>query len=494
MIISMIKKIIFFLLCFILIAGCSSIYNTSTLKSDPISYYPDKISDLEIEGSTKAIIAVNTDTTIAASASLGVSPLKTSTSLQKLTQSNTTLKSNYEFKEPFLNQIPIYTSLKAPTNADMTHKPSKLTDPEITTFYDAYEENNVQAIQVTSNNSCIIYVEKTWYDSQNLDSNTHFNTNISHILSYFHDTVIPQTENALGSSISTLTDVDRNGKVILFFMDFNEASLAGYVWAINLFKKTIPLAEKSNEKEIIFINNNKIDITKTDTESFKHVIAHEYAHLVGQSYRLQTKNYNFEFDSWIEEGIAEGLTPILSDDSDILKASFEGLNYVKEGTGFLKSGSIDAIIYKLSYTFLEYCRIQMNKTADFYQELISHSAQSGDSTNGISGISNHIVIDTIILENNPSNNETKLRNFEDAVISYKIANFVKHPSNKYGYKNHELSNSIPSLLGPSTTSPSLESSGAVYYISGNQYSETTIDNFIPGNSGETIKFLRISPP
>ncbi len=480
--------------------SCTMIHESSNVSNnEPLILYPEKLTEILIEGSTKAIIAINTSTNYGSQESAGNSPLKTSGSPVKHTHISHKKENATHFCATNLSQpiIPPFNK----SFAKHQSQPSQLTvDPDEAIFYDeglsqaTGQDEDITAIKVASNATCVIYVEKSWYESEELASHTIFSTTRDNILAYFQDQVVPNAKTALGDTISNVTDVDNNNKVILFFTSMSSENVAGYVWSINLFPRTMTGAEKSNHKEILFINKNKINLEKIDTESYKHVIAHEYAHLLGQSYRYKKLNYNFSYHTWIEEGIAEGLTPILSAKETILKKSFTSLNEGKNGTGFLKIGkSIPVFSYQVSYTFLEYCRLQLNQQASFYKDLITHSGESGKTNYGLSGINDYVVLDNMILEHNPEKDKSAILNFEDALISYKIANFVKHPSNKYGYKNHLYSTFIPTLEPPSTLSPSLEASGSIYYISGNTYSESAIDTFIPSNTDENIKFFRITP-
>ena len=85
-----------------------------------------------------------------------------------------------------------------------------------------------------------------------------------------------------------------------------------------------------------------------------------------------------------------------------------------------------------------------------------------------------------------SADSTLFSDINDVVLSYRIANLINDSSGKYGYQNNY---SMATLSSPSTTSPSIEPGGAIYYTSSvsNNY-----NSFIPADVGDNIYYYRIN--
>ena len=449
-------------------------------ESIDIDLYPEKLTELTISGSfNPAILSINTSTDYSISENsenIGLAPSSLSYPSSKRNNNTPAL-----FLEPNFNTINLIPSSKSMNPLKTT--PYLLNeDPEAHSFYNELTKTMVHATKVATSNACVIYVETNmWSGSENLSTSANFVANITNALDYFTNTVKNEATTYLGDYASP-TDVDGNGKIVILALSIPpEKNTAGFFWNVDLFSKSITGAENSNEKELLYININKIK-----ENNYHHVIAHEYAHLLGATTRFKN-GIGFSFDLWIEEGIAEGLSPIFSQQEALLQANFESLadTEISNGMGFLRQTTNTWYTYTLAYTFLEYCKLQMAQV-NLYKDLITHSIQSS--------IADYKAIDSMIKSYNPSSSADKLVNFEDALISYKIANYIKHPSNKYGYKNSSFhTNNLPSLIGPSSSSTQLETSGSVYFIQGSFYSEESINSFIPSTSGDNIKFFRLIP-
>ena len=118
--------------------------------------------------------------------------------------------------------------------------------------------------------------------------------------------------------------------------------------------------------------------TNPNYESIYHTLAHELQHLINFSIRFQnyeeTNNItaiNQYYETWIEEGIAEGSTPFLTENQTNLDYYFNtSLNNseINNGLGLIKWNN-KYQDYILAFTFFEYCRIQLNLNYNFYQLL-----------------------------------------------------------------------------------------------------------------------------
>jgi hypothetical protein len=107
------------------------------------------------------------------------------------------------------------------------------------------------------------------------------------------------------------SDIDGNGKVLVFASPVVTGDVAAYVWSGNFFRPSECAA--SNEKELIFFNTDLIlamEATDANQRTYQalETIAHEMKHVVSMYHRIAasrkagTAQYH---PTWIEEGTAE---------------------------------------------------------------------------------------------------------------------------------------------------------------------------------------------
>ncbi|NJD20809.1 MAG: hypothetical protein FIA95_16175 [Gemmatimonadetes bacterium] len=104
------------------------------------------------------------------------------------------------------------------------------------------------------------------------------------------------------------SDIDDNGKVVVFASPVVAGDVAAFVWSGNFFTQTS--CNASNERELIFFNTDLIVAMEASSPSYQalETVAHEMKHMVSlynrvaASIRVGSAQYH---PTWIEEGTAE---------------------------------------------------------------------------------------------------------------------------------------------------------------------------------------------
>lgn len=457
-----VTKLLVFFYIISLIISCSSSSDSSS--SEDSIEYPERLVDLTLNFgsllSTPVMIALNTNTNASSSSqSAGSSPRLTLLE-NKL---RTTTKKRFSMHDSNTTKIAGPTKRKTTPNLAVT-------DATTTTSFQVYNfENTTNPLTKVTNRIyngtyCYMFIETT-------DQSSVSQTDIDTIGSFFDDTIYTRAKDYF----TPFYDVDENNKIIILIYDFNNDAIAGYFWSEDFFSSS---SIYTNQADILYMNasyfKNLSASTGSDKTDINNVIidtlAHELQHLLNFSSRVKTNNndyINTAFDTWIEEGIAEGVIPYLTDNS--LNSTLSQLNNteIRNGNGLFSWNNLSSD-YAVSFSFFEYVRIQTESNYNFYKQLME------SYTTG----SNYLAVDTVIT-NSATNPFT---DFNDAVLSYKIANFYNISTGKYGYKGNY---SLPSLSSPSTSSVSLQSGGSSYYTS-------NLDNFIPTDVGSNVYYYRIN--
>ncbi|HSW30572.1 MAG TPA: Ig-like domain-containing protein [Longimicrobiales bacterium] len=108
------------------------------------------------------------------------------------------------------------------------------------------------------------------------------------------------------------SDVDGNGKVVVFASPVVTGDVAAFVWSGNFFTATGPGGcAASNERELIYFSTDLIQALEGSSPGYQalETVAHEMKHVVSLYHRIavytRTGNTNPWHPTWIEEGTAE---------------------------------------------------------------------------------------------------------------------------------------------------------------------------------------------
>lgn len=423
--------------------GCSS-RSTQTLPQ----YEPDHVKQLHIDSYPhKAIIGINIGKREHDPAqSAGITPSQRRSLSAHASHFPTIQTVRFKRTAPTLQALT--------TQATMTPSQSLL-NPNTFYVYDFDSSGTVvrtlEFEQHYQGSTCLIYHVK----APGITVNT---ARIQQLGTYFDSTVYPTATTLF----TTPTDVDGNQKIIVLLYPISIQNLLGYFWSDDLFSTS---SYYTNGAEILYINSRLL-LPAADFKTLKHTLIHEFQHLINLSSKIKT-NSNTVFETWIEEGLAEGAVPYVTDEP--LADHFTQLatnSTIRNGLGIFNWNS-SGEDYTLAHTFLEYCRIQSNADSTFYRSIMENSS------------STYTNVYAVMKSINPS---LPFTSFNDIVTHFHLANLIQAPTGVYGYKNDYT---FPTMIEPSITNPSLQAGGALYYLSPSY-------NFTPANIGSNIYYYKIN--
>ncbi len=191
------------------------------------------------------------------------------------------------------------------TLAPMAASPSKLTIDTVTaSSCTTSAAAKTTAVLVHENDDIAVYQDSAQHVTKPISAGL-----AQQMTSYYSSYAKDMVESYWGKP----SDIDGNGKIILFVSPVANDSIAAFVWAGDFFDSDPTNPDgcaASNEAEIIYFNADLIlDMSATDPGyQALATVAHEMKHVVGlydriaASNRTGTNQFN---PSWIEEGTAE---------------------------------------------------------------------------------------------------------------------------------------------------------------------------------------------
>jgi hypothetical protein len=215
---------------------------------------------------------------------------------------------------------------------------------------------------------CIIFAEKDAYPTKTETYVSDDSYNQAGII--FDTEIYPVVTKYFGTPV----DVDENGKVIIlyFAMLYNssfyikETRVCGFFYKGDLYEQTF----HGNKAEIFYINLN---CAHPLNDLQLRTLAHEFQHMINFSERV-LKNNKPEMDLWIDEGLAESAETIYSKEpnySRISRMSKSSLIANGHPLVIFKNYLED---YALSYTFIQYLRIQAGQSItnpEIYSDIVT---------------------------------------------------------------------------------------------------------------------------
>ncbi len=323
-----------------------------------------------------------------------------------------------------------------------------------------------------------------------------YGTATSKCLIYLDDTAVTTVDwNKVGVEFDTKihqkmvdsfgapTDVDDNGKVVIFYYNMASETTMGYFHSVDL------APGQGNDMEVFYMNigwggANKAD--PLDPEMIR-TISHEFQHLINHGQRVII-NKRAAMDSWMDEGLAESAEQLVSGvpGGDRLNTfKNDAANKLKNGTRTLCVWPVegDDEAYGLSYTFFQYIKNQSKDRETMFKHIYTND--KGDYT--------------AVEEVMKTQGEGKFPTFADLLRGYRMANLI-NGDGIYGYGADRLlkaadgkayfdfsaSSAVQAPL--SVDGVKLAPGGAVYVYP----SQADLQAFAPNGQGANIRFVRIN--
>lgn len=173
-------------------------------------------------------------------------------------------------------------------------------DPRTPSSCSAGAKSSVTAILIDENDDLAIYQDSTQHASTPVTA-----TQASGMLSYYSS----YGKQVIADYFGVPSDIDGNGKVVIFVTPSVDGEVAARVWSGDFFPQS--QCAPSNEMEIVYFNNELVqamDDASNPSYQALETVVHELKHVVSLYHRIAASNRlgSSEYHpSWIEEGTAE---------------------------------------------------------------------------------------------------------------------------------------------------------------------------------------------
>ena len=373
-------------------------------------------------------------------------------------------------RRPLIKDLPQRLTQKVsaadPVSRAITRTPLVITDSTTTWSFSAYNADDTQvtinATKRASGTNCYVFVE-------NGEEGTH---DWQAVASLFDSQVWTKNTGIFG----TPTDVDGNGKVVILYFKMRkndnseEPNILGYFFPGDLITGSLPAGvDFSNRMEVFYMN---LSFGEPLHSEMQRTLFHEFQHMINYGQRRISASKP-EMDIWLNEGLAEsaehyGLgTP---GSSRIESMNTDSSGYIRNGMPLLVWFGDDAN-YGLSYTFVQYCRLQTGRW-DIMTELINHAY--GD----------YRALETVV-----GQKVSEIDTFDKMLKAYHIARLV-NGSGIHGFKDEN--STFRFTLRPPTDSLDsfkLMPGGAIFL----PVAKSSLDDFTPSGNGPQVSFYKHQP-
>jgi hypothetical protein len=373
---------------------------------------------------------------------------------------------------PLLKDLPLRLTRAAtkasPTRGAKTRGSSGITDTTTTHTFMAYNAEDTQisvsATRRAMGTNCYVFVEDGEEGSHNWQS----------VAQLFDTKVWVKNTEIFGMP----TDVDANNKIVILYFKMKDnannevPNILGYFYPGDLFTDTLPPdVEFSNGMEVFYMN---LAFGQPLHSEMQRTLFHEFQHMINYGQRKILNLGRTEMDTCIDEGLAESAEHYGLDTPG--KSRIDSMNSdsrakIRNGLSLVNWGGEDES-YGLSYTFMQYCRLQ------------------ADDWTIMTDLINHAQGDYRALEAVMGNKVSDLNTFEKLLKGYHLARLV-NGSGINGFKG-ENSTFRFTLYPPTDTLDSsftLLSGGAIYIPT----TQSDLDAFAPNGAGPDISFTKFSP-
>lgn len=181
------------------------------------------------------------------------------------------------------------------------------------------------------------------------------------------------------------SDVDNNGKVVIFLLDIIDGYsgggfVAGYFDPTHQFAKTT--YANSNEMDMLFMD---VDPLVPASDQFYGTLAHEFQHLINFNVAYLEGN-SVEFDVWINEGLSTAAEYVYSGTIDVdgrvawfnadPTGSISAGNNFFVWNGFWENEGDQLSNYATAYLFFQWLRIHAPNGVEIYGDIISSGSRN----------------------------------------------------------------------------------------------------------------------
>ncbi|MDF1497845.1 MAG: hypothetical protein P1P85_00605, partial [Patescibacteria group bacterium] len=283
--------------------------------------------------------------------------------------------------------------------------------------YDKTERQQIHATLKKISSYAYFYVEDDYYNNLPSNLRAKLESDIYILAKSFDDTIYPNIKKTYGTEWTP--GIDNDSKITILLTETKE-NVGGYFNPNDEYKKERITNEKSNEKEMIYLN-----ITFIGNDRIKSFLAHEFQHMITWYHKTKLKNITEEI--WLNEARSEYASTAIGYDDNYsgsnLKARIS--NFKTNPTDSLTEWQNKIYDYSSVNLFSQYLSDQFGN--EIFKRMIENDAS------GIESIDKSI-----------SDLGYKDQTFKTTFVNWTITNYLNGVSpllkNKYNYKNISFEN------------------------------------------------------
>jgi len=299
-------------------------------------------------------------------------------------------------------------------NLNSSNAQAKGIDFFVDPSYDANGKAATTATLIETGQNAYYYIDDAFWDKLTPESKSALRTNITAIDNEFDNVIYPNIHRLYGTEWTP--GIDNDTKIYILFTDIIKDA-GGYYDPNNEYYKNQIKDERSNQKEILYLNANFAD--KSNIRSF---LAHEFQHMI--NWYQKKKLYNVDEEVWLNEALSEYTSTALGYD-DI----FDGSNLEARTRSFLRDPSDSLTEWKNLNQ--DYATVNL-----FMQFLIDHYGKDILKMIVSSPKTGFLAINEALQKIDP------YANYSNAFGNWTIANYLNNQilfGGKYSYHNPNLS-------------------------------------------------------
>ncbi|MCK4891081.1 MAG: hypothetical protein KAS78_00280, partial [Candidatus Pacebacteria bacterium] len=149
------------------------------------------------------------------------------------------------------------------------------------------------------------------YNNLSRNSKSEFDSHLDSLVLDFDNTVYPKTREVFGYEWSP--GIDNDGKITILFTKTKE-NIGGYFNPSDEYKKNEVAEERSNEREMIYLN-----IVFIGDNRIRSFLAHEFQHMI--TWYHKTKLRNITDDIWLNEARSEYASTAIGYDNNYMASN-----------------------------------------------------------------------------------------------------------------------------------------------------------------------------
>ena len=285
----------------------------------------------------------------------------------------------------------------------------------IDSSYDCSDRSEITATLKNVSENAYFYVEDKYYNNLSSRSKLEFDIELNSLAASFDEIIYPKTREIFGTEWKP--GIDGDNKITVLFTKTKE-TIGGYFNPNDEYRKENISGEKSNEREMVYLN-----VAFMDNQRMESFLAHEFQHMITWNYKM--KSSGISENIWLNEGRSEYVSTAIGYDDNYPNSNLKARvnNFLKDQTDSLIEWKSEVIDYSSVNLFSQYLADRFGKA--IFKLMISNDKIGIESVN------------EALIDLNRSN-----INFRNIFTDWTVANYLNDKTlsagNRYGYFNPNL--------------------------------------------------------